>query len=175
MRRHWWWSVEQQRHDSLQYWVITSYFYVFAYPRPGNGNTNTDGIEWHGPVDSGVMWLALYPLWLDDSCATVERAQGSYSARRKHTQACGRICVHRHTHTHADTHKVTDCVLSKLCLLFWLFYLSVLNHSSWIGSTVVDQQSLEWCKARSAFESWNQFCLFLDILLNSEDWSAHWA
>ena len=113
-------------------------------------------------IHSPQMKSYINRFWRDGMSATLKMME--YRTR-----------THAHTHTHADTHKVTDSVLSKLCLLFWLFYLSVLNHSSWIGSTVADQQSLEWCKARSGFESWNQFCLFLDILLNSEDWSAHWA
>lgn len=70
--------------------------------------------------------------------------------------------------TNTDTQRFSANFSSRL-------YLLLLNHSSHTLPNTAEQRSLWWCKSRPALESLYQFCLFLVILLNLENWSIHWA
>lgn len=65
--------------------------------------------------------------------------------------------IHTHTHTHWAS------------FVFSLTFLSFFSFLCQILPTVAEGWSVSWCKSRSIFESWYQCCLFLNILLNSEN------
>lgn len=84
----WWGSLDW----STDWECLT--LWMFAYPCPGNSNSNTDGIEWHCKVYFGAMWLALYPMWLDNSCDMRGEGTRVSQCQEKHAS----MQTHRHTY-----------------------------------------------------------------------------